>query len=122
MRTQATFEKTSFPPTGGVWLDGSLIIRIYHFSPLPSDLNHEDTFSTSFSGGMASCTFATNLARRSLNSVPEGSYLPILFDFSAPTSRNVTETLMTLAAMARFVIADITDLKSASYELMTSCA
>jgi uncharacterized protein YjbI with pentapeptide repeats len=44
-------------------------------------------------------------------------YLPILFDFDKPTSRNTDETITLLARMARFVIADITDAKSVLQEL-----
>jgi uncharacterized protein YjbI with pentapeptide repeats len=44
-------------------------------------------------------------------------YLPILFDFEKPTSKSSTETMLTLAHLARFIIADLTDSTSMPYEL-----
>jgi hypothetical protein len=44
-------------------------------------------------------------------------YLPIMFDFDQPVSRDLTETISTLAHMARFIIADITDPRSIPQEL-----
>lgn len=44
-------------------------------------------------------------------------YVPIMFDFDQPNSRDVTETVTTLARMARFIIADITDPRSIPQEL-----
>jgi len=44
-------------------------------------------------------------------------YLPILFDFEKPSSRNMTETVRTLAHLSRFIIADLTDPSSIPQEL-----
>ena len=44
-------------------------------------------------------------------------YLPILFDFEKPRTRDTDETITLLARMARFVIADISDAKAVLQEL-----
>jgi uncharacterized protein YjbI with pentapeptide repeats len=44
-------------------------------------------------------------------------YLPIMFDFKKPSGRDTQETILTLAGLVRFIIADITDPKSIPQEL-----
>jgi hypothetical protein len=44
-------------------------------------------------------------------------FVPMLFDFEAPTQKDFTETIKTLAGMSRFIIADITNPRSAPLEL-----
>jgi len=47
------------------------------------------------------------------------NYIPVMYDFEKPSSRNSTETVYTLASMARFVIADLTSPRSLPHELAT---
>jgi uncharacterized protein YjbI with pentapeptide repeats len=44
-------------------------------------------------------------------------YLPILFDFEKPRSRDTDETITLLARMSRFIIADVSDAKAVLQEL-----
>lgn len=44
-------------------------------------------------------------------------YIPIIFNFKKPATRDITETISTLAHLARFIIADITDPRSIPQEL-----
>jgi uncharacterized protein YjbI with pentapeptide repeats len=46
-------------------------------------------------------------------------YVPILFDFDKSASQDLTATVSTLAHLARFIIADLTDPSSIPYELAT---
>jgi Pentapeptide repeats (8 copies) len=44
-------------------------------------------------------------------------YLPVVFDFDKPATRDITETMRTLAHLSRFIIADISDPGSIPLEL-----
>jgi hypothetical protein len=50
-------------------------------------------------------------------SLRKRDYLSVLFDFEKPASKDLTGTISTLANMARFIIADLTDPSSVPHEL-----
>lgn len=43
--------------------------------------------------------------------------IPVIFDFEKPNTRNLTETVLTLAAMSKYVIADLSNPRSIPHEL-----
>jgi hypothetical protein len=47
-------------------------------------------------------------------------FLPLVFNFDKPETKNFTETVRVLAGMSRFVIADITNPRSAPLELQAT--
>lgn len=51
------------------------------------------------------------------NELRRRNYLPVVFDFSVPRSRDVAETVKVLAGLAKFVLADVTDAKEVRAEL-----
>jgi hypothetical protein len=44
-------------------------------------------------------------------------YIPVMFDFAGPLSRDLEETVSTLAHLARFIVADLTEARSIAQEL-----
>jgi hypothetical protein len=54
------------------------------------------------------------------NKLREYDLLPIVFDFDRPTDKDFTETIKTLAGLSYFVIADVTNPKSAPLELQAT--
>nr|WP_279287034.1 pentapeptide repeat-containing protein [Heliobacterium chlorum] len=49
----------------------------------------------------------------------EHDYIPVIFDFEKPHNRDLLETVMTLAHLSRFIIADITEPSSVIQELQS---
>jgi hypothetical protein len=50
----------------------------------------------------------------------EHNFVPMVFDFDRAVARDFTETLMTLAGMSLFIIADVTNPRSAPLELQAA--
>jgi hypothetical protein len=59
--------------------------------------------------------------KRVLDAIRDGlrhhGYVPMMFDFEKPATRNYTETVSTLAHLSRFIVADLTDAKVVLQEL-----
>jgi len=53
------------------------------------------------------------------NALRSRGLLPVVFDFDRPATKDTTGTVETLARMARFVVADLTDPSSIPHELAT---
>lgn len=58
-----------------------------------------------------------SILQKTRDELRKKNYLPILFDFNNAESRDINETVSTLAHLSRFVIADLTDAKSIPQEL-----
>jgi hypothetical protein len=54
---------------------------------------------------------------RTRDELEERGYVPVVFDFDPPESRSLTETVRTLAHLARFVIVDLTEPRSVPQEI-----
>jgi uncharacterized protein YjbI with pentapeptide repeats len=50
----------------------------------------------------------------------QSGFVPIIFDFDRPASKDFSETIMTLAGLSLFVVADITNPKSSPLELQAT--
>lgn len=50
-------------------------------------------------------------------SLKKQDVIPVIFDFEKPSTRNLTETVRTLASMSKYVIADLSDPRSVPHEI-----
>jgi Pentapeptide repeats (8 copies) len=95
------------PDLSGADLRGSHLRRI--------DLSEVDLSGAKILGRFTAERKAVLVALR--KELRKRDYLPILFDFEVPPTRDITETVSLLARMARFVVADLTDPSSIPKEL-----
>lgn len=58
-----------------------------------------------------------NVLERIKKQLDENGYLAVLFDFEVPSTRDITETILTLASLSKFVIADLSEPVSVPQEL-----
>jgi len=49
--------------------------------------------------------------------LPTYGYIPVIFDFNPPSTRDLDETISILAVLSKFVIVDITDPRSTPHEM-----
>jgi hypothetical protein len=75
-------------------------------------LNYSDTLST----GVIERKAVLDALRKTLR---RQNYSPIVFDFERPASQDSTETVSTLAHLARFMLVDLTAPSSAPYAVAT---
>jgi Pentapeptide repeats (8 copies) len=69
-------------------------------------------------GRFTECRIA--VLERLRDELRERGYLPIVFNFDKPETKDFTETVRLLAGLSRFVIADVTNPKSAPLELQAT--
>jgi hypothetical protein len=60
------------------------------------------------------------LLERLREALRQRGYVPIVFNFDKPETKDFTETVRLLAGLAKFVIADITNPRSAPLELQAT--
>ncbi len=63
------------------------------------------------------CEHRLSVLKAISEALKNSGLVPIIFDFDKPEQRDFSETIMTLAGMCRFIIADITNPKSSPLEL-----
>ena len=73
-----------------------------------------------FSGKLKDKSSRMALLERSREELRKRDFVPIVFNFGKPEKSDFTETIMTLAGLCRFIIADITNPRSTPLELQAT--